>query len=234
MPGKKYKKAAESLDQSKKYSIKDAIDLAIKAGFAKFDESVDVAINLGIDAKQTDQAVRGAVVLPHGVGKTARVVAFAKGEKAKEAEAAGADVVGADDLAQRISEGWLDFDNAIATPDMMGVVSKVAKILGPRGMMPNPKLGTVTMDVTKTIKELKLGRVEFRSEKGGIIHCSVGRKSFGTQKIYDNVASFISALAKFKPATSKGNFLTKMAISTTMGPALRVEISEVSAIGAKS
>ena len=226
--GKKFLAAAEKLDAGKKYSVDQALKLATELAFAKFDESVDVSVRLGIDAKQTDQQVRTAVVLPHGVGKTTRVIAFAKGEKAREAEIAGADVVGSDDLVAKIAGGWMEFDKAVATPDMMVGISKIAKILGPRGLMPNPKLGTVTPDIAKAIKEQKQGKIEFRTDKAGIVHCLIGKKSFGPQKLKENFDVFFSTLLRLKPPTSKGVYIRKLTISTTMGPGIQVEPSEAS------
>ena len=221
--GKKFRAAAAKVDKEKRHSVEEALKLATSVGYAKFDESVDVAINLGVDAKQSDQQVRTAVVLPHGVGKKTRVIAFAKGEKAKEAEAAGADFVGAEDLVQKINEGWMDFDKAVATPDMMVAISKVAKILGPRGLMPNPKLGTVTADISKAVREQKAGKVEFRTEKAGIVQCMIGKRSFGPQKLKENFDVFFATLMRLKPPTSKGVFIKKICISTTMGPGVIVD-----------
>ncbi|MCO5144132.1 MAG: 50S ribosomal protein L1 [Oligoflexia bacterium] len=226
--GKRYKAASATIDKNKKYNITEALKLAVEAGTAKFDESVDISLNLGVDAKQSDQQVRSAVVLPHGVGKATRVIAFAKGEKAKEAEAAGADFVGAEDLVAKINEGWLDFDKAVATPDMMVAISKVAKILGPRGLMPNPKLGTVSVDIAKAVNEQKAGKVEFRTEKSGIIQCTIGRKSFGPQKLKENFDVLLGTILRLKPPTSKGVYLRKMSVSTTMGPGVQVDTSEAS------
>ena len=226
--GKKFRAAAAKIDRTKKYSIEEAFKLTTELGFAKFDESVDVSINLGIDAKQSDQQVRAAVALPHGVGKTTRVIAFAKGEKAKEAEAAGADFVGAEDLVQKINDGWLDFDKAVATPDMMVAISKVAKILGPRGLMPNPKLGTVTPNISQAIREQKAGKIEFRAEKSGIVQCMIGKKSFGPKKLKENFDVFFAALLRMKPPTSKGVFVKKLTISTTMGPGIPVDAADAS------
>jgi len=226
--GKKFRAAEAKIDKEKKYTIEEALKIAAEIGFAKFDESVDVAVNLGVDAKQSDQQVRSAVVLPHGVGKTTRVIAFAKGEKAKEAEAAGADFVGAEDLVQKINDGWLDFDKAVATPDMMVAISKVAKILGPRGLMPNPKLGTVTVDIAKAVREQKAGKVEFRTEKAGIVQCMIGKRSFGPQKLKENFDVFFSTLLRLKPPTSKGVFIKKVCISTTMGPGINVDPADAS------
>jgi large subunit ribosomal protein L1 len=225
--GKKYSQAAEKIQVGKKYTVTEAFKLLPEVAFAKFDETVDVAFKLGVDPKHADQMVRGALVLPHGIGKTGRGAVLAKGEKAKEAEAAGADVVGADDLIEKIAGGWMEFDKMIATPDMMIAVSKVGKILGPRGLMPNPKLGTVTFDVSKAVKEQKLGKMEYRTEKTGIIHVGIGKKSFGSQKLQDNFATLAAALIKAKPPTSKGVYLQNITISTTMSPGIALDASDV-------
>ena len=222
--GKKYRKSIESIDPSKKYDLGTALQLIHDLAFAKFDESVDVAINLGVDVRQSEQQVRGAVVLPHGSGKTLRILTFSKGDKAKEAEAAGSDFVGAEELVKKISEGWLDFDKVIATPDMMPAISKVAKILGPRGLMPNPKLGTVTMDVGKAIAEQKKGKISFRTDKAGIVHCMIGKKSLGVEKLKENFSSLYSSIQRMKPSTSKGTFLRKITLSSTMGPPIPLNI----------
>jgi large subunit ribosomal protein L1 len=224
--GKKFRAAEAKFDKEKRYTLEEALKLATEIGFAKFDESVDVCVNLGVDAKQSDQQVRSAVVLPHGVGKVTRVIAFAKGEKAQAAQAAGADVVGAEDLVQRIQEGWMDFDKAVATPDMMVAISKVAKILGPRGLMPNPKLGTVSADIGKAVREQKAGKIEFRTEKAGIVQVLIGKRSFGPQKLKENFDVFMSTLLRLKPPTSKGVYLRKVSISTTMGPGINVDPSD--------
>ncbi len=228
--GKKFKAAAEKVDRTKKYNVADAFKLLKETNElrkTKYDQTVDVAINLGVDPKHADQMVRGAVVLPHGTGKTSRVAVFAKGDKAKEAEAAGADVVGAEDLGKRIEEGWLEFDTAIATPDMMGVVGRLGKVLGPRGLMPNPKTGTVTMDVTRAIKEAKGGKIEFRAEKAGIVHAPVGKSSFGADKLAENFTTLIDLVMKMKPATAKGVYLKSIAVSTTMGPGIKIDTAEI-------
>lgn len=224
--GKRFKSAASQVDPVKKHTIEDAVSLLIKTATAKFDESVDVAFNLGVDPKQGDQQVRGAISLPHGLGKTVRVIVFAKGDKEAEAKAAGADAVGADDLVQKIQGGWLDFDKAIATPDMMGTVSKVAKILGPRGLMPNPKLGTVTFEVVKAIEAEKKGKVDFRVDKAAIVHASIGKKSMGQKALAENLASFVGAIAKAKPATSKGTYLKSITLSSTMGPGIKLDVNK--------
>ncbi len=227
MAGKKYKSAAEKVDKSKKYAIADGIKLAVDAAPAKFDESIDVSVRLGVDAKQSDQQVRGAVALPHGLGKAVRVIVFAKGPKEQEAKDAGADFVGADDLVQKIQGGWLDFDKAIATPDMMAVVSKVAKILGPRGLMPNPKVGTVTMDVKKSVEAEKKGKLDFRVDKEGNINASFGKKSLGADKLKDNFGALMSAVIKAKPATSKGIYLRGVTVSSTMGPGVPLDLTQI-------
>lgn len=221
--GKKYSDALLKVEAGKRYTVNDAFALLPQVAFAKFDESVDVAFNLGVDPKHSDQMVRGALVLPHGIGKTVRVAVLAKGDKAKEAEAAGADVVGAEDLIEKISGGWLDFDKMIATPDMMVALSKVAKILGPRGLMPNPKLGTVTFEVSKAVKEQKLGKVEYRTEKTGIVHVIIGKKSFGAEKLRDNFNTLTAALVKAKPPTSKGTYIKNITLSATMSPGIKVD-----------
>ena len=213
---KRYEKNIKTVNADKRYPLVEAFQIV--AGFAgpKFDETVDVAIRLGVDPKQTDQTVRGSTVLPNGLGKTVRVVAFAKGEKAAEAEKAGADIVGAEDLVEKIQKGWLDFDKAVATPDIMGIVSKVGKILGPRGLMPNPKLGTVTFDIARAVKETKAGRVEFKIDKSGIVHAPIGKKSFGAAKLQENFTTLFEAVVKAKPAASKGTYIRSVAVSATM------------------
>lgn len=230
MAGKRFKTAEEKINNETKYAIKDAVKLVVETATAKFDESIDVAVNLGVDAKQSDQQVRGAIPLPHGLGKTVRVIVFAKGDKENEAKAAGADFVGADDLVQKIQGGWLEFDKAIATPDMMVTVSKVAKVLGPRGLMPNPKIGTVTFDVGKAVSAEKKGKLDFRVDKTGIIHAVVGKKSLGAEKIEDNLVAFLTAIVKAKPATSKGIYLRGVTISSTMGPGIKLEPNKVAAL----
>jgi large subunit ribosomal protein L1 len=226
---KKLKEALEKVDRTKNYGLDEAIELVKSAKFAKFDESVDVAVRLGVDPRHADQMVRGAVVLPNGLGKDVRVLVFAKGEKEKEARDAGADHVGAEDLVAKIQEGWFDFDTAIATPDMMGVVGKIGKLLGPRGLMPNPKVGTVTFDVGRAIKESKSGKVEFRVEKAGIVHAPVGKVSFEVDKLKENIVALVDALMKAKPVAAKGTYLKKICLSSTMGPGVRVDVTEVSA-----
>lgn len=220
--GKKYLEAAKQVDKTRLYDPQEALELVQKLASAKFDESVEVAVKLGVDPRHADQQVRGAVVLPHGTGKTARVVVFAKGEKAKEAEAAGADVVGAEDLIAKIEGGWLDFDTAVATPDMMGAVGKLGRILGPKGLMPNPKTGTVTFDVAKAVKDIKAGKVEYRVDKGSNIHAPIGKVSFGTEKLLDNFYTLLDALIKAKPAAAKGTYIKGVAVASTMGPGVKV------------
>ncbi len=221
--GKKYLNAMEKVQMGKRYTVDEAFALLPEVAFAKFDETVDVAFNLGVDPKHADQMVRGAIVLPHGIGKTVRVAVLAKGDKAKEAAAAGADFVGAEDLIEKIAGGWFDFDKMIATPDMMVAVSKIGKILGPRGLMPNPKLGTVTFDVAKAVKEQKLGKVEYRTEKTGIIHVAIGKKSFGALKLKENFATLASVIMKAKPPTSKGTYLKNVTLSSTMSPGIAID-----------
>ena len=223
-PGKRYRKAAEAIEENKLYTLEQAMELLKGADATKFDETVDIAINLGVDPRHADQMVRGAVVLPHGIGKSSRVLVFAKGGKEKEARDAGADFVGGDDLAKKITEeGWLDFERVIATPDMMGVVGKLGKVLGPRGLMPNPKLGTVTMDVATAVREQKAGKVEYRVDKAGIIHAVIGKRSFGAEQLVANASALLGAVLRAKPAAAKGVYMKKISISTTMGPGLRID-----------
>jgi large subunit ribosomal protein L1 len=222
--GKKYRGAAAKVDRSKKYTLQDACALLPQTKVAKFDESVDIAVRLGVDPKHADQMVRGAVVLPHGTGKSQRVAVVAKGDKANEAKAAGADFVGAEDLVDRIQkENWTDFDSMVATPDMMGLVGRLGRVLGPKGLMPNPKVGTVTADVAKAVRELKAGRVEFRVEKAGIVHARIGKASFGSDKLHDNARTMVETLLRLKPASAKGTYMKSVTISTTMGPGIRVD-----------
>jgi len=221
---KRMRTGAGAVDRLRAYPLREAVELLKSAPPLKFDESVDLAVNLGVDPKHADQMVRGAVVLPHGLGKSARVLVFAKGEKEHEARDAGADFVGAEDLAQKIqNENWLDFDRVIATPDMMGVVGRLGRILGPRGVMPNPKLGTVTMDVAAAVREQKAGKVEYRVDKAGIIHAVIGKRSFDTQKLVDNASALLGAVLRAKPASAKGVYMKKISISTTMGPGIRID-----------
>ena len=224
---KKYKAALAAYDREKRYTVDEAVQLVGKTAKKKFDETVDVAIRLGVDPKHADQMVRGAVVLPHGIGKVVRVAVFAKGDKAREATEAGADVVGAEDLAAKVQEGFMDFDVAIATPDMMGVVGRLGKVLGPRGLMPNPKVGTVTADVSRAVRESKAGKVEFRVEKAGIVHVPVGKASFEAKKLTDNVNAILDTIVRAKPATAKGVYLRGVSISTTMGPGIKLDTTEI-------
>jgi large subunit ribosomal protein L1 len=224
---KKKKAVREKIDLTKEYSLEDAVSLVKESSYARFDESIDLAVNLGIDPRKSDQLVRGTVILPHGLGKKIRVLVFAKGEKEKEALEAGADYVGSEDLVEKISKGWLDFDKAVATPDIMGLVGKLGKILGPRGLMPNPKLGTVTFDIAKAVKEIKAGKVEYKAEKAGLVHVSIGKVSFASNKLRENVKAIIDSLVKAKPATSKGKYLKKLSISSTMGPGISVDITSL-------
>ncbi|MBN2231567.1 MAG: 50S ribosomal protein L1 [Deltaproteobacteria bacterium] len=225
--GKRYTDIRGRVELLKKYALPEGFALARELAIAKFDETVDVAIRLGVDPRQADQMVRGAVLLPHGTGKTARVIAFAKGEKEKEARDAGADEVGAEDLAQRITDGWLDFDKAVATPDLMGVVGKLGRILGPRGLMPNPKVGTVTFDIGRAVSELKAGKVEFRVEKAGIIHAPVGRASFAVEQLEENARALIEVLNRLKPSSSKGVYMRSMTVSSTMGPGIDIDLASL-------
>lgn len=229
MSGKKFKEASKKVDSAKKYSFDDGIKLAVDAAPAKFDESIDVAVRLGIDPKQSDQQVRGAIALPHGLGKNVRVVVFAKGPKENEAKNAGADYVGAEDLVEKINSGWLEFDKCIASPDMMATVSKVAKVLGPRGLMPNPKVGTVTMNIGEAVTAEKKGKLDFRVDKAGIVHASIGRKSMGAAKLKDNFDAFIQAIVKAKPATSKGIYLRSLSVASTMGPGIKLDANQAMA-----
>ena len=223
--GKRFKSNFEKVDRNKKYSLDEAIELVTSTANAKFDESIDICARLGVDPKQSDQQVRGSIALPHGLGKDVRVLVFAKGPKEAEAKEAGADFVGADDLVEKIKGGWLDFDKVIATPDMMATVAKVAKVLGPRGLMPNPKVGTVTMNVKDAVTGEKKGKLAYRVEKAGIVHASIGRKSMGADKLKDNFKTIFSALLKAKPASSKGVYMKNLAVSSTMGPGIGVDVS---------
>jgi len=221
---KRFRKAVEGLDRDRVYSLEEAISKLKEIPAAKFDETVDIAINLGVDPKHADQMVRGAIVLPNGVGRDTRVLVFAKGDKEKEARDAGADYVGGDDLAKKIQdEGWFDFDRVIATPDMMGVVGRLGRVLGPRGLMPNPKLGTVTPNVGDAVRDQKAGKVEYRVDKAGIVHCGIGKLSFEPEKLWENASALIDVILKAKPAAAKGTYLKKIAISSTMGPGLKVD-----------
>ena len=226
--GKKYVESAKLIDKSALYNPAEALDLCIKTAKANFDETVELHVRLGVDPRHADQQVRGAVVLPNGTGKTVRVLVFAKGAKADEAKAAGADFVGAEELVQKIqTENWFDYDVVVATPDMMGVVGKIGKVLGPKGLMPNPKSGTVTFDVTKAIEDIKAGKVEYRVDKTAIVHCPIGKKSFGVDKLKENFHALMDALIKAKPAAAKGQYLKSVSVSSTMGPGAKVNPTKV-------
>ncbi len=226
--GKRYKKVSEGLDREKTYDLGEAVKMVKAGAKAKFDETVEIAMNLGVDPRHADQMVRGVVSLPNGTGKSVRVAVFAKGAKAEEAKAAGADIVGAEDLAEIINGGKMDFERCIATPDMMGVVGRLGKVLGPRGLMPNPKLGSVTMDVTGAVKAAKAGQVEFRAEKTGIVHAGVGKASFSEAALLENVKAFVGAITRAKPTGAKGTFINKVTISSTMGPGVKLDIPSLS------
>ena len=225
--GKKYNETVKSFDRTAQYDTSEAISLVKKSAVAKFDETIEAHIRLGVDGRHADQQVRGAVVLPHGTGKTVRVLVFAKGDKLAEAEAAGADFVGGDDLIPRIQGGWFDFDVVVATPDMMGVVGRLGRVLGPKGLMPNPKAGTVTMDVTKAIKDIKAGKIEYRLDKTNIIHCPVGKASFTEEQLADNFQTLMGAIIKAKPASAKGTYLKSVTLAATMGPGVKVNAAKL-------
>jgi large subunit ribosomal protein L1 len=231
MAGKKFKAAAALVDRTKSYGLDEAVGLAKKTASTKFDETVDLAVNLGVDPKKADQMVRGTVVLPHGTGKKVKILVFAKGEKEKEARDAGADYVGAEDLAEKIQkEGWTDFDTVVATPDIMGLVGRLGKVLGPRGLMPNPKTGTVTFDVARAVQEIRAGKVEYRVEKAGIVHVPVGKVSFDENKLMDNAKAVLESIIKAKPSSSKGKYLKNVTISTTMGPGIKMDLAVIERI----
>jgi large subunit ribosomal protein L1 len=225
--GKRYREAAAKVDRNHRYPFMEAMELALQTASSKFDESMDAAVVLGVNPRHADQMVRGAVVLPNGLGKTVRVLVFAKGEKEKEALDAGADYAGADDLIERIKGGWMEFDKAVATPDLMGSVGKIGKILGPRGLMPNVKVGTVTFDVARAVNDLKGGKVDFRVDRAGVIHAPVGKASFGAEKLLQNLAALLDALMRLKPTTSKGTYMKGIHLSTTMGPGIPVDTTDV-------
>lgn len=227
MAGKKYQAALAHVDRTLRYSVEQALALLEQTKVAKFDETVDVAVRLGVDPKQSDQMVRGAVALPHGLGKKVRVICFAKGEKQKEAIEAGADEVGAEELVAKIEKGWMDFDKVVATPDVMGLVSKLGRLLGPRGLMPNPKLGTVTFELGKAVAELKAGKAEFKIDKAGIVHAAVGKVSLGKEKLKENFDIFIDSLVRAKPQTAKGIYLRSITVSTTMGPGIKIDAARL-------
>ncbi|MCA9708779.1 MAG: 50S ribosomal protein L1 [Myxococcales bacterium] len=228
--GKKIRAAVEKFDRNKRYSLDEACELVTTLSFAKFDETVEVAARLGVNPRHADQMIRSSCALPHGTGKSVRVVVFAKGDRAAEAEQAGADLVGSDDLVAKIQEGWLEFDSAIATPDMMGLVGRLGRILGPRNLMPNPKVGTVTMDVAKAVRELKAGRIDFRTEKTGIVHAPIGKVSFGGPKLRENLLALLETLQRLKPSTAKGKYFKSVTLSSTMGPGVRLDTNEVAAV----
>jgi large subunit ribosomal protein L1 len=225
--GKNYKRVAEDIETSKVYTLDEGLELALKGSYAKFDESVDIAIRLGVDPRHADQMVRSSVVLPNGTGKEIRVLVFAKGDKEKEALEAGADYAGGDEFVDKIKGGWLDFDRTIATPDMMATVGKIGRILGPRNLMPNAKLGTVTFDVGRVVKEIKSGKVDFKVDKAGVVHAMLGKSSFGSQKVKENVLAFIDRIIQLKPSTSKGIYLRSVSLSTTMGPGIKLDTLEL-------
>lgn len=225
--GKKYTESRKKVDVAEKPSISEAVQIAIDASYANFDETVDVAVRLGVDPRHADQMVRGTVVLPNGLGKEVKVLVFAKGEKEKEATDAGADFVGNDDLIEKIKEGWLGFDKAVATPDMMGSVGKIGRLLGPRGLMPNAKTGTVTFEIAKAVEDLKAGKIDFKVEKAGIVHVPMGKVSFGVDKIVQNASAFLETIIRLKPASSKGTYLKSIAISTTMGPGIKIDAASI-------
>jgi large subunit ribosomal protein L1 len=230
--GKSYRAALAKLDRSQRYLLEDGLRLVKETARAKFDETVEMAVRLGVDPRQADQNVRGTVSLPHGMGKTVRVLAFAKGEKEKEAQEAGADFVGSEDLIKKISEGWFDFDKTVATPDMMAAVGRIGKVLGPRGLMPNPRTGTVTADIGKAVKEIKAGKLEFRVDKAGIVHVPVGKASFNPEKLIDNARVVLTSILRAKPASAKGNYVRGVTVSTTMGPGIKIDLSQVRAMAA--
>jgi large subunit ribosomal protein L1 len=230
--GKTYRAALAKVDRNQRYQLEDSLRLVKETARAKFDETVELAIRLGVDPRQADQNIRGTVSLPHGMGKTVRVLAFAKGEKEKEAQEAGADYVGSDDLIKKISEGWFDFDKAVATPDMMAAVGRIGKVLGPRGLMPNPKTGTVSLDIGKAVKEIKAGKLEFRVDKAGIVHVPVGKASFTAELLIENATAVLHSIIRAKPASAKGNYLRGITISTTMGPGIKVDLAQVRAMAA--
>ena len=225
--GKKYSDSLKLIDHLKQYDPEEAVDLVVQTGKAKFDETVEISVRLGVDPRHADQQVRGAVVLPHGTGRTVRVLVVTKGDKQKEAEAAGADIVGGEEMIQKIqTENWFDFDVMIATPDMMGVVGRIGRLLGPKGLMPNPKSGTVTMDVAKAITDIKAGKVEYRVDKSAIIHCPMGKASFGTEKLVENLTTLMEAIIKAKPAAAKGQYVRSCVVASTMGPGVKVNTNK--------
>jgi large subunit ribosomal protein L1 len=232
MSGKSYRDALAKVDRNQRYLLEDSLRLAKDTARAKFDETVEMSIRLGVDPRQADQNIRGTVILPHGMGKAVRVLAFAKGDKEKEAQDAGADFVGSDDLIKKISEGWLDFDKAVATPDMMAAVGRIGKVLGPRGLMPNPKTGTVSMDIGKAVKEIKAGKLEYRVDKAGIVHVPVGKASFGPEQLIDNAKAVLMSVLRAKPASAKGNYVKGVTVTTTMGPGIKIDLAQIRAMAA--
>jgi large subunit ribosomal protein L1 len=232
MSGKSYRDALAKVDRNQRYLLEDSLRIAKETARAKFDETVELAIRLGVDPRQADQNIRGTVTLPHGMGKAVRVLAFAKGDKEKEAQDAGADFVGSDELIKKISEGWLDFDKAVATPDMMAAVGRIGKVLGPRGLMPNPKTGTVSMDIGKAVKEIKAGKLEYRVDKAGIVHVPVGKASFGPDQLIDNARAVLMSVLRAKPASAKGNYVKGVTVTTTMGPGIKIDLAQIRAMAA--
>jgi large subunit ribosomal protein L1 len=233
MAGKKYREAAKKIDPEKRYSLEEALRMVVANKIAKFDETVEIAVRLNVDPRQADQNVRGSVVLPHGTGKVPRVLVLAKGDKEREAREAGADFVGGEDLIKRIQEeNWLDFDRVIATPDIMGAVGRIGKILGPRGLMPNPRVGTVTFDVAKAVREVKAGKVDYRVDKAGVIHAPIGKVSFGEDKLVENARALLNAIARAKPSSAKGNYIKNVTVTSTMGPGVKVDPDAVRVVAA--
>lgn len=232
MSGKNYREALAKIDRNQRYLLEDSLRLAKETARAKFDETVEIAIRLGVDPRQADQNIRGTVSLPHGMGKAVRVLAFAKGEKENEAREAGADFVGSDELIKKITDGWLDFDKAVATPDMMAAVGRIGKVLGPRGLMPNPKTGTVSMDIGKAVREIKAGKLEFRVDKAGIVHVPVGKASFDPERLIENARAVIASVLRAKPASAKGNYIKGVTVATTMGPGIKIDLTQIRAMAA--
>ncbi len=230
--GKSYRARLEKVDRDRKYTLEEGLRLVRETARVKFDETVELAVRLGVDPRQADQNIRGTVILPHGMGKTVKVLAFAKGEKEKEAQEAGADFIGSDDLVKKIREGWLEFDKAVATPDMMGAVGRIGKILGPRGLMPNPKAGTVTQEIGKAVRELKAGKLEFRVDKAGIVHIPIGKVSFPEEQLMENARTILDSLVRAKPASAKGNYIRGVALSATMGPGIKVDPAQLQSMAA--
>lgn len=230
--GKSYRARLEKVDRDRRYTLEEGLRLVRETARVKFDETVELAVRLGVDPRQADQNIRGTVLLPHGMGKTVKVLAFAKGEKEREAQEAGADFIGSDDLVKKVSEGWLEFDKAVATPDMMGAVARIGKILGPRGLMPNPKAGTVTQEIGKAVRELKAGKLEFRVDKAGIVHVPIGKVSFPEEQLVENARAILASLVRAKPASAKGNYIRGVALSATMGPGIKVDPAQLQSMAA--